>query len=121
MNEYRQPMVEFAVRGPTGRSERVEFIVDTGFDGELTLHSAVVAELQLPSIGVARAILADGRETVFQVCEASVVWDNAHRTVVVDVSDTVALVGTALLAGSALWLEMIPGGAVQITPLSAAA
>ena len=119
VNEYRQAIVELTILGPSGRKERLEFIVDTGFGGGLTLHSSIAAELQLNSVGVGRAILADGHETVFDLCEAFVVWGDEVRLVTVGLADTVALMGMALLEGNVLRLEAVADGDVRITPLSA--
>jgi predicted aspartyl protease len=119
VDEYRQAIVELTIVGPFGRKEHLEFIVDTGFGGGLTLHSSIAAELQLKAVGVGRAILADGHETVFDLCEAFVVWGNELRPVLVGLADTVALMGMALLEGNVLRLEAVAGGDVRITPLSA--
>lgn len=45
-------------------SVRVEAVVDTGFSGHLTLHPATVEDLELPIIGSAESILADGSAVI---------------------------------------------------------
>lgn len=117
VTEFRQAIIELSVSGPTGQSERLEFIVDTGFDGQLMLHSAIAAALELPKISQARAFLADGSETVFDICEAFVLWNGVRRSVLVDVSDSFALLGMGLLDDHELRILAVPDGAVQITPL----
>lgn len=117
VTEFRQAIVELTVSGPTGESERLEFIVDTGFDGEMTLHSAIVAALELQKVSEARAFLADGSQTLFDTCEAFVSWNGETRPVLVDVADNVALLGMGLLYGNYLRLDAVPDGKVQISPL----
>jgi clan AA aspartic protease len=121
VTEYRQAIVELTVSGPTGASECLDFIVDTGFDGHMTLHSAIAAALELPRVSQARAFLADGSETLFDTCEAFVLWNGVQRSILVDVSDSVALLGMGLLEGHELRLQAKPLGVVQITPLLDAA
>ena len=118
-NEYDEPIVDLLVCGPAGE-ERMEFIVDTGFDGELTLHPALTAALDLRREGGQRVVLADGSEVTFPVCRASVVWNGKPRDVAVELSETVALLGIALLKGHELRMQLIPNGAVQISELPGA-
>lgn len=118
VNAYAEATVELAIRGPEGREETIEFLVDTGFDGALTLHSALVAELGLEKVGIASAILADGSSTTFSVCNAVVSWAGRPLTVTVQISDTVALLGMTMLEGHELRMEVIPDGPVQITPIT---
>jgi clan AA aspartic protease len=116
VNAWPEATVELAVRGPEGREERLEFLVDTGFDGDLTLHSAVVAELGLQKVGESSAILADGSATSFGMCSAAVSWAGAPRKVSIQIADTIALLG--MLERQELRIEVVPDGAVRITPLA---
>jgi clan AA aspartic protease len=112
------PIIELTVRGPEGRAECLDFKVDTGFDGALTLHSAVVSALGLQPSGIQRIALADGSIIVCQVCGGVVDWDGASRSVEVQVSDSVSLLGMALLAGHQVRIDVEDGGAVRISPLT---
>jgi predicted aspartyl protease len=62
--------------------------------------------------------LADGREVAMDVFEASVLWDNLERDVVVLEAEGVPLVGMALLSGYRVTLEVQGGGSVRIEALS---
>lgn len=110
-------MVELVVLGHTGQSERLEFVVDTGFDGSLLMHSAIAAELELQRVATGQGVLADGSTITYDVCEAFVQWNGEMRPVLVDVVEGMALLGMGLLQGHELRLEAIPDGAVQISPL----
>ena len=76
-----------------------------------------MAQLGLPWQQRGRATLADGRVSVFDIFEATVVWDRHRRLLPVDKADITALVGMALLEGYRLDAEVCAGGKVTITPL----
>jgi clan AA aspartic protease len=118
VNEYREATVDLTLRGPTGHAERLEFVIDTGFDGGLILHSSVAAALGLPYLGGERAMLADGSETLFDTSEALLDWNGSQRLVVVDIADTVSHIGMQLLEGHELYIHAVPNGRVQITSIS---
>jgi clan AA aspartic protease len=118
VNQYREATVDLTVRGPTGHEERLEFVVDTGFDGAVLLHSAVAAALELPRLGAERAMLADGTETLFNCSQVQLLWNGTLRLVPVDVADAVSLVGMHVLEGHEIYIHAIPNGAVQITDIS---
>jgi clan AA aspartic protease len=111
-------IVELAVLGPGGDRERLDFRIDTGFDGALTLHSAVVAALGLRRTGTKWIRLADGSTVLSDVCDAVVEWDGAHRPVGVQIADIGALMGMALLGGHQLRMDVVDGGAVRISRLA---
>jgi clan AA aspartic protease len=117
VNDYREAIVRLTVLGPQAQEE-VEAIVDTGFSGFLTLPVSLVATLDLPFRRQGRAVLADGSETLFDVYEAEVVWEERLRRIFVDAADTDPLVGMALLDGQELTVQVLDGGGVFIRALS---
>ena len=44
----RQAVIHLTVRGPAGQEQEIEAIIDTGFDGSLSLPSLIVVQLGLP-------------------------------------------------------------------------
>lgn len=62
-------------------------------------------------------MLADGNETVFDVYEATVVWDGTPRRIVVDAANVDPIVGMRLLEGHELTIQAIEGGKVIIKAL----
>lgn len=60
-NAFYEPVVPLALRGSTGQTLEVEAVVDTGYNGLLTLPPPVVTALGLPHRGYGEASLADGR------------------------------------------------------------
>lgn len=97
---------------------RIETVVDTGFNGYLTLPADTVQPLGLAFAGHRRAMLGDGRVVVFDVYLANVWWHEQDREILVFQAEGGALLGMALLAGSRVMLDVIENGLVTIEPLS---
>jgi clan AA aspartic protease len=114
----REAIIGVLVRGVRGQEAQVEAVIDTGFSGFLTLPARLIASLALSFAGTTRAALADGSEVGMDVFEATVLWDNQERDVVVLAAEGVALVGMALLSGYRVTLEVEGGGSVRIEALS---
>jgi len=112
-----EAVIGLTVRGPEGNSQEIVAMVDTGFNGWLTLSSDLVGILRLPFRGSGRATLADGSETVFDTYEGTVIWDGQPRPVSVHLSDSDPLVGMGLLYGCELTIEVVEGGGVTIKEL----
>jgi predicted aspartyl protease len=51
VNAFHEAILRVSVRGPEGKEREVEAVVDTGFDGSLTLPPHLVAELGAPLYG----------------------------------------------------------------------
>lgn len=60
VTDDRQAVIHLTVRGPAGQEQVIEAIIDTGFDGWLSLLSSLVAGLDLVWRRRGRALLADG-------------------------------------------------------------
>jgi clan AA aspartic protease len=116
----RQAVIHLTVRGPAGQEQEIEAIIDTGFDGWLSLPSSLVAGLGLVWRRRGRALLADGSESVFDIYEATVDWDGEARRVPVDEAETVPLVSMSLLEGYELTVQAQAGGNVTVRALSQA-
>jgi clan AA aspartic protease len=114
VNVSREAVVPLTVTGPAGRTQPIDAVIDTGFNGFLTLPSALVSELQLPFVTRGRATLANGSEDVFGIHNAVVMWDGQPRRVLTDVADTAPLAGMSLLDGHSLYVEVEEGGRVAI-------
>ena len=44
----REAVVSLTVRGPRGRAQEVQAVIDTGFDSSLTLPARLITALELP-------------------------------------------------------------------------
>lgn len=116
VNRLREAVITLTVSGPVGMTEVVA-VIGTGFNGSLSLPPILIVNLDLPFRRRGRAVLADGSETVFDIYEATVVWDGQPRRVSVDEADTDPLVGIGLLYGHKMTIEVTIGGTVTIESL----
>jgi clan AA aspartic protease len=115
INSELEPIVRLEVRGPAGTARHVDAILDTGFNGFLTLPANVIRVLALPFHGRETAILADGRVEVLDVYLADVAWEGGTRPVQVQLVDAHQLLGMDLLLGYDVLLRVAVGGPVTIT------
>ncbi len=100
--------------GLGGGHADIEAVIDTGFTGHLTLPTGMVSSLSLPELGSEEMVLADGRTEIASVHRGTVEWHGHGRTVPALAVGDDPLLGMALLAGSRLQLDAVPGGAVMI-------
>lgn len=98
-------------------TQLVDAVIDTGFSGFLTLPSSIIAALGMTWKGRDTATLGDGASCIFDVYIASVIWDGQYRTIDINESETVPLIGMQLLRGYDLRIQTIEGGIVTITAL----
>lgn len=95
----------------------LEFVVDTGYTGTLSLPPESVASLDLPFAYDLPAVLADDSEIVVAVHAAVIVWNGAAQGTRVLAMGRRPLLGTALLSGSEFFAQFDEGGEVGISPL----
>ena len=100
-----------------GQQQEVEVFVDTGFNGDLALSSAIITDAGFSLLEETEVQLADGREVTLQVFEGRVDWQGSNRKADVIASEGDPLLGMRLLEGSELRIEVKSGGAVRIEPL----
>ncbi len=109
--------IRLKVKGPRGREQEIEAVIDTGYTASLTLPRALVAALGLRWRSVDRGTLADGSECLFDVYEAKVMWDGKVCDILVDEADADPLVGMRLLRGHELKMQVRARGKVTIKRL----
>jgi clan AA aspartic protease len=112
----REAVVRLLVRGPN-EEQFIDAVIDTGFNGLLTMSIQVIENLALPFAATTRALLADGREAEFELFEATVMWDEENRQVAVLATDGDALLGMSMLSGYRLTVDVQPEGTVRIQRL----
>jgi len=118
VNLYREAVIGLMLRGPRKREKEIEAIIDTGFNGWLSLPNTTISELGLPFHSRARGCLADGSENVFNIYEGTIIWDEQPHSIAVVESDSDPLIGMGLLYGHELTIQAIEGGSVLIKKLS---
>ena len=113
-HELTLPLV---VGNSDGQQEFVGTIIDTGFDGFLSLPSEIIIHLELPWRTSNIATLGDGSKTLFDFCTGTVTWDGQYRTIDIAESETEPLLGLAILHGYRLQVDHVEGGTVKIEAL----
>jgi clan AA aspartic protease len=104
------------IRGPAAIARHIDAILDTGFNGWLTLSAELIKHLALPLHGHETAMLADGSIEVLDVHFADVIWDGQTRRIQVQSVDAESLLGMELLLGHEVALRVAVGGQVTIPP-----
>jgi clan AA aspartic protease len=95
----------------------IEFVVDTGFEGAMTLPMEAIRALGLPFIMELDINLADDSSTRVAVHRGQIRWHDEDVAVAVLATGKRPLLGTALLKGSHLGIDFQPEGNVEIISL----
>ncbi len=117
VNAALEGTVPFPVQDVQGQWHDVEAVVDSAFTRWLTLPSALIRALELLLVTNIQLALADGSVVAFDVYDAIMIWDGGHRTIEVDASESCPLVGTRMMAGYQLRMDVVVGGRVEIEQL----
>ena len=114
VNAHHEAVVRLPLIDSSGQTRDIEAVIDTGFNGFLTLPPALVAELGLTRLGQKSLILANGSRDIFDTYGVTVLWDGQSRFVDADEADTTPLVGMLLLDRHDLSIQVRDGGRVVI-------
>ena len=117
VDAQRQATLRLQVFGPGGQSLEVTAVIDTGYNGALTLPTATITALALTPEVTRRVRLADASRRVINCYTAEILWAGQRRRIVALAVEGDPLVGTALLDGYQLVIDFVAGGSVSITPL----
>lgn len=117
VNTHTEATIRLPVRAADGRELEMEGVLDTGFNGSLTLSPAVIRSLGLRWRTRGLVMLANGSEDHCDIYAATVIWDGRPRNILVEAADTDPLIGMALLYGHTLHMQVVEGGSVVIEPL----
>ena len=115
VNRYLEPVVAIEIEDREGAFQAFDAILDTGFNGEIALPSRTIQRLGLADRG--RALdwtVATGEEVELREFDGVVSWHGQrHRVAVLETGDE-PLLGTSLLSGSRIYIDMRSGGEVLI-------
>jgi clan AA aspartic protease len=117
VNSNLEIVVRLVARATDGRSIELDAVLDTGFNGDLTLPLSVIQSLGLPFESVGLAILSTGEQEMFDVYKGTVDWDGEERMIDVDASTDQFLIGMGLLYGYELRIPVLDGATVVIQKL----
>ena len=116
MNADYEAVITLALHGPAGQARDIEVVIDTGYNGFLSLPPTMVRSWSFPVVGPSQATLANGVVETFNIHDATVVWDGLPRDIEADAVGPVPLAGMLLLEGHDLSVEIRHGGRVVIRP-----
>ena len=100
-----------------GAEISVEFIVDTGFAGDLSLPAHLAGLLEGTFAGFGTRRLANGQLLKCGTYEIMLDWNDEARPTEVLILEGDPLLGTVLLREYLIQMEMIEGGQIAIEPL----
>ena len=114
VNPHHEAVVRLPLIDSSGQTRDIEAVIDTGFNGFLTLLPAQVAELGLTRLGQKSLILANGSRDIFDTYGVTVLWDGQLRFVDADEADATPLLGMSMLDRHDLSIQVRTGGRVVI-------
>ena len=117
VDTLRQARVQLEIESGDGRFESIDTVVDTGFNGHLTLPSQVIAGLRLVPDVAADVELATGTQEIVNVWRGRVLWHDQIRTVWILEANGVPLLGMELIEDSQLTIQPRINGHVIIERL----
>lgn len=119
INQDRELVAPVRVLDANDHVHRYEAILDTGFDGALSLPRHLIQELGLPPTEPIEMVLATGRQVQVNAYAGTVLWRGERRHVRILEAEGSPLIGIALMWGGLLTAEITDNGAVTIGPLAA--
>ena len=105
----RLPWIELTIEGV-----RIEFVLDTGFDGEPTLPNRLIRSLGLTPIYTTHRMLADGTIREYRAYEAEIAWAGEDRIVEIVELEGNPLFGNSMIEGWLISVLMEEGGEVAL-------
>ena len=114
VNANLEAVVTLPLQDSSGQTREVEAVVDTGFNGYLTLPPMLMEDLDLLVVGDSEATLADGSQAAFDVYGVTVLWDGQPMYVETGAVGGDPLVGMSLLDRHNLNIDVEDGGRVVI-------
>lgn len=109
-----QAQLSVTFRLPNSPDLILDFVVDSGFEGALTLPPAAVEALGLPLVHEMTANLADDSSVRINVHAGTIIWGDELIRVAVLAMGRRPLLGTALLGHKNLNIDFVENGALII-------
>lgn len=97
--QNREAIVELEIASDSGTFP-IESVIDTGYNGQLTLPESVITNLGLPFAGHRRGLLADGSISILSVFIGRILWHDQLKEVIITQTSGTSLIGMELLEGN---------------------
>ena len=110
------PRVKLVLPGRQGSIE-IEFVADTGFNGDLAVPYQIAVQLESVRAGPQDYMLANGQFLQCASYEVMLDWFEESRPTEVLILEGEPLLGTVLMREHLLQVEMTDGGETLIEPL----
>ena len=117
VNQRCEATLPLVLGNTNGQRQVIDAVIDTGFNGLLTLPSSIITALDLSWNASDIVTLGDGSETLFDLYSVTIIWDGQFREIDVAESETDPLIGMSLLYKYGLRIEAIEGGLVRVEAL----
>ena len=115
--DTRKPFVPITVLDSDSNAHTIQFILDTGFAGELLLPNRYMDRLGLSITDWIDARPATGEFIRVPYAEATVVWQGAPRQAQILQLNSEPLLGMEFVWNHRITIDAVADGAVSITPL----
>ena len=113
----RKPLVPITVLDNLRNPHTIQFVLDTGFTGQLLLPNRFANRLGLSIADWIDARPATGDFVKVPYSEATIVWQGTERTAQILQLDSEPLIGMEFLSNHRITIDAVPNGPVTITPL----
>ncbi|PZV16237.1 MAG: clan AA aspartic protease [Pseudanabaena sp.] len=117
VNRHCEATLPLVVGKSNEQRQVIDAVIDTGFNGFLTLPSSIITALDLPWNASDIVTLGDGSETLFDLYSVTIIWDGQFREIDVAESETDPLIGMSLLYKYGLRIDAVEGGIVRVEAL----
>ena len=113
----RKQMLTLTILDRDDNGHAIQFIVDTGFTGQVLLPERYIRRLGLIMDSWFEGRPATGEVTNILAGEAIIIWQGQRRDVHVLQLDSEPLLGMELLWNNRIAIDAVADGAVTVTPL----
>ena len=113
-----EPIIPVQILDASGQWWWLEAVLDTGSTCSLSLPPSVIRDMGLSWFDEGGAVLAGNRRLRCNLYVAHILWNGIRRRVHVHELPGDPLVGNRLLMGHRINIDLIEGGAVEVTPLN---
>ena len=104
-------------RDPAVAETTIDFLIDTGFTGFLSIPRLWVDRLGLSIVDVQRGITADGQTGYFETVDVTILWHDQPRTIRAQVLEE-PLIGSRLLRSHQVHFRWIAGTTFELQHLT---